>query len=92
MEQRVVMSLAIAAVALVLAVHTFCWDPSTGATSYRLYWSSVGGAWTTGERVETPDTCVADPTPIPVPGEIVYYVVTAVNSDGESEAEHGPIN
>ena len=72
-------------------IHDYCWDASPGATGYRLYWSSSPTVWVSGQRVETTALCVPDPSPIPVPHEIVYYVVTAFNAVGESETEHGQI-
>jgi len=85
------MSLAVVVAALALTVHTFCWEPSVGATGYRVYWSSGSDIWASGHRIETTELCVDDPVGEPVPGEIVYYIVTAFDADGESETEHGPI-
>ena len=77
--------------ALVLTAHTFCWDRSIGASGYRVYWSSASDMWAAGSMSETAALCLADPVPDPVPGELIYFIVTAFNSHGESETEHGPI-
>ena len=71
--------------------YTFCWDGSTGAVGYRLYWSTVPDAWPSERMTQTPSTCVEDHAPDPAPGELLYYVVTAYSQGGESETEHGQI-
>ena len=72
--------------------YQFCWDASEHATAYRVYWSFADPPmWSVVEMSSTTETCMADPTPEPVPGEIIYFLVTAINEQGESETEHGPI-
>jgi len=68
-----------------------CWDASEGATLYRVYWTLDHTFWTPFQSVDTTETCVADPAPEPALGQVVYFVVTAINAVGESETEHGPI-
>jgi hypothetical protein len=69
----------------------FCWSASARATGYRLYWSTIPDTWPVERMVDTSDLCVDDHARDPYPGECLYYVVTAYNSAGESETEHGPI-
>ena len=67
------------------------WGASRGAGTYRVYWSTAPVEWTTGNMVQTTGLSVPDPAPAPLPGQVIYYVVTASNYYGESETEHGPI-
>ena len=90
------MRFAVALIVLLAAVglasgDNICWDSSEGATGYRVYWGTDPTWWTPLQQVETAALCVADPTPEPLPGEIVYFIVTAYNAYGESETEHGEI-
>lgn len=73
------------------------WDQVAGATSYRIYWgASPSGPWSRQDSEEfqavdicTNGNCQAD---IPMPPEdLSFIVVTAINANGESDTEHGPI-
>jgi hypothetical protein len=64
---------------------TISWPPVVGATSYNLYWSKTSGVTTTtGTKI----TGVTSPYILSglTNGTTYYYVVTAVNSGGESVA------
>jgi len=78
------------------------WTPSSGATSYNVYWSSVPIVQQTSvNRLSVANTspvivtalypgCASTAVPVSglVPGNTYYWVVTAVNPNGES----GPSN
>jgi len=70
---------------------TVCWTQSVGAGGYRLYWNTVSTEWLRTQAFETSELCATDHARDPLPGEVIYYVVTAYNYGGESETEHGPI-
>jgi hypothetical protein len=73
------------------SLSTYCWDPSPEATGYRVYWSLAPDWWPSKNLTEVSDTCLTDPSPTPIPGEVIFYVVTAFNAEGESATEHGPV-
>jgi len=63
---------------------TVSWSAVTGATSYNIYWSTNTGVTTSGTKITAvtspyAQTGLADST-------AYYYIVTAVNSAGESAA------
>ena len=79
----------------------WCWDPSSGATGYRIYWSASPTTWSACYRfdVSAVNACPpGDPmvccdgggTPMPE-GDLVFFVVTAYNGVGESATEHGVV-
>ncbi len=64
---------------------TISWSPVTGATSYNVYWSTTSGV------TPASGTKIADATSPYIQtgltnGTAYYYVVTAVNANGESMA------
>ncbi|MFA7382397.1 MAG: fibronectin type III domain-containing protein [Desulfurivibrionaceae bacterium] len=64
---------------------TVSWSAVPGSTSYNLYWSSASGVTTaTGTKV----TAVSSPYPKSglADGSTYYFIVTAINSAGESAA------
>jgi len=69
----------------------FCWDASSNATGYRVYWSDAPDWWPSSNVIDTSSLCVTDPLPESVPGEVLFFVVTAYNAYGESKTDHGPI-
>jgi hypothetical protein len=69
----------------------FCWEKSESTIGYHLYWSTEPDWWLSGNMTETTGLCVDDPAPDAFPGEVIFYVVTSYNAEGESETEHGPI-
>jgi hypothetical protein len=69
----------------------FCWDASVNATEYHVYWSASPDWWPSSNTTSTSSLCVTDPLPDPIPGEVLFFVVTALNAYGESETDHGPI-
>jgi hypothetical protein len=69
----------------------FCWDASINATGYRVYWSTAPDWWPSSNMNQTAALCLTDPGPDTIPGEVIFFVVTAYNVDGESETGHGPI-
>jgi len=69
----------------------FCWDASPTATGYHVYWSAAPDWWPSSNVTNTSSLCLTDPAPDPVPGEVLFIVVTAHNAYGESETDHGPI-
>ena len=63
---------------------TISWDASDGADSYDLYWSnSTGVTSANGTKIESA-VSPYEHTDL-IPGNIYYYVVTAVNTNGESD-------
>jgi sugar lactone lactonase YvrE len=58
------------------------WSPVTGATSYNLYWSTSGNAGTGGTKVAGVSSSYRHSGL--TNGTTYYYVLTAVNSAGES--------
>ncbi|MGO8970974.1 MAG: fibronectin type III domain-containing protein [Myxococcaceae bacterium] len=64
---------------------TISWSPVTGATSYNIYWSTTSGVTlTTGTKI--PNVTSPHVQPALTNGTTYYYVVTAVNANGESMA------
>ena len=62
---------------------TLTWNPSSGATSYNIYWSTSSGvSKTTGTLIPNVTSPFIDNTISQA--TTYYYVVTAVNSNGES--------
>jgi len=65
---------------------SLAWDPVAGATSYRLYWSTVPGVTTTsGTKISG----ISSPSYVHTglaAGTTYYYVVTAADSSSESAA------
>jgi len=64
---------------------TISWSPAEGATSYNIYWATMAGVnKANGTRISTVTTpYVASGL---TDGTTYYYVVTAVNQAGESDA------
>lgn len=64
---------------------TITWNPVSGATSYNVYWSTTSGVTKTNgtkiSSVTSPYTQAGLTN-----GKPYYYIVTAINSSGESEA------
>ena len=78
-----------------LSTQLWAWDAAPNATVYRVYWSRIVNEWCTTNMREFPaSVCVAGecqgsiPEP---PGNLTFFVVTAVNAFGESPTEHGEI-
>jgi hypothetical protein len=68
-------------------IRTITWDPSEGATGYRVYLMEPGGAWV--QLAETVSPELSDVHEVDdLVGEQVWIVVTAENDFGESETEH----
>ena len=68
------------------------WDEEPRATHYRLYWTSNLTAWSACDLGEEDYNEAGDYAPNPLPGQVIYIMVTAVNRDGEEgPGEHGPI-
>lgn len=61
---------------------TVSWSPSSGATSYNIYWNTSGSVTTADSAV------ISAPSPYVhmglTNGTTYYYAVTAINNDGES--------
>jgi len=64
---------------------TISWNTVTGATSYNIYWSTTTGVTTTNGTKIPGVTSPYTKTPL-TNGTTYYYIVTAVNSYGESSA------
>jgi len=61
---------------------TVRWSPVAGATSYNIYWNTTGSVTTSDEAlISTPSPYVHAGL---INGTTYYYVVTAVNIEGES--------
>ena len=78
-----------------LSTQTWAWDQDATATCYRVYWSQVANEWCTSNMVEFPASVCVDgecqgsiPEP---PGNLTFFMVTAVNAFGESPTDHGEI-
>ena len=65
----------------------WCWDEVPGAYGYNLMYGDPGQLWQVLHF--TTATCSSAPLPTVSSGEIVFFVVTAVNLSGESPTEHG---
>lgn len=64
------------------AANTLQWNAVTGATGYNIYWSTSNGAGVSGTKIANTSTPY---THAPLTnGTTIYYVITAVNSVGES--------
>lgn len=64
---------------------TITWSAVSGATSYNIYWSATAGVTaTTGTRIT--NTGVTYIHRALLPAATYYYIVTALNSSGESGA------
>jgi fibronectin type 3 domain-containing protein len=61
---------------------TIAWTAVTGATSYNIYWSTTSGAGVTGTQIASATNPYIQ-TGL-TNGTTYYYVVTAVNGNGES--------
>ena len=66
----------------------WCWDAVAEVDGYNVYWHEVIGEWELAEMASTWDTCLFDISRDPLPGELIYYVVTSYNEYGESPTEH----
>jgi len=85
---------------VILATMFWCWDPVSGATGYRVYWSTDPTSWSACNRTEIsavnacqpgdPMVCCDNGEPLP-DGDVIYFVVTAFNGAGESETDHGDV-
>lgn len=64
---------------------TVSWSGSTDAASYNIYWSTVPGASTISTKISSINSTSYIHQGL-TPGTTYYYVVTAVNSYGESAA------
>jgi hypothetical protein len=62
--------------------NTLQWNSVSGATGYNVYWSSSSGAGVSGKKISTTSTAYAH-TAL-TNGTTIFYVITAVNSIGES--------
>jgi len=62
---------------------TVRWSPVAGATSYNIYWNTAGGVTTSDEVIGTSTTLFVHP--YLANGTTYYYVVSAVNIEGESD-------
>ena len=86
-------------VAAIALSSTWCWDDvGVSADGYRLYWGYTGQSWLAENSVEvdrffacTGNECSVDIDEDAIPGTLVFFVVTAFNSVGESSTEHGPV-
>lgn len=78
-----------------LPSQTWAWQAVPNATSYRVYWSASGQVWCDSNRLNlralkcVDGVCQLD-IPMP-PSKMAFIVVTAVNANGQSVTEHGPI-
>jgi N-acetylneuraminic acid mutarotase len=64
--------------------NVLAWNPVDGATAYNVYWATVSGVnVVTGTRISNITATSYAHTTV-TNGIIYYYVVTAVNKDGES--------
>lgn len=62
--------------------NTLQWNSVTGATSYNIYWSTSSGAGVSGTKIANTSTSYTHSSL--TNGTTIYYVITAVNSIGES--------
>lgn len=79
----VLLSIATANAAVVTL--TFEWDPNTenDLAGYRLYSSMSSGVYTKGQHIQQVGKVVTTQDTIDIePGEIVYYVLTAFDTEG----------
>jgi hypothetical protein len=91
--------------ALLLVLHTICWDPSAGATGYRLWWRSGTVCIPWGVEVwsllcdgdiDCPTftvgsrVCAESDIPVPAPARVTYFLVTAHNAAGQSGFRNAP--
>jgi hypothetical protein len=78
-----------------LSTQTWAWSPVPNATAYRVYWSHTANEWCTSSRLEFPaSVCVSGECQgdVPQPAwDLAFFVVTAVNANGESPTDHGEI-
>lgn len=79
------------------------WNAVDTATSYRIYWSDLATRWCTQNRLEfaaiyfcgvvagcdDDNSCCADVEQPPY--SPAYFIITAVNANGEGPTEHGPV-
>lgn len=64
------------------AANTLQWNSVPGATGYNIYWSTVSGTGLSGTKISNASSPYTH-TPL-TNGITVYYVITTVNSVGES--------
>lgn len=78
-----------------LFTQTWAWDEVPGATSYRICWSRIKNAWCLENcRVYDASVCINGKCQgfVPKPTwKLTFFVVTAINDQGESDTEHGPV-
>jgi fibronectin type 3 domain-containing protein len=65
---------------------TVTWAASAGATSYNIYWSTTSGTGTSGTKITAFAASPYTQVSLPMTPTSYYYVVTAVNTNGESIA------
>jgi hypothetical protein len=72
---------------------TFCWDAVPEAVAYRVYSatpSPPGAPWHCHATVEACASTICCAYIVDAPGDLVFYIVTAVAADGrESDGGHG---